>query len=167
MNLQFYYERLVDSKECKNFLKENKDAFLCSGLFIIDKSADKNEVNFDFFSALKNEIFSFKLDGEEVKLTPMKNFSSKAPEKLKDNFNLEMDFFEKLVLDKMKKEGINNQIQKLLFNLQSLEGKNYFVLTGFLSNMALLKAHIDIEKKDFEFFEKQSILSMMNVFKKK
>lgn len=166
MNLQFYYEKLIGSKECKDFLKENKDVYLCSGLFIIDKSVNKTEVNFDYFSPLKKEIFSFKLDGDEIKIVPMKHFGEKVPEKLSGNFDIDMDFFEKLVLDKMEEEKINNQIQKLFFNLQSLEEKNYFVLTGFLSNMALLKAHIDINKKEFEFFKKQSILGMMNVFKK-
>ncbi len=50
MNFQFYLEKLENSDVFKNFKKQNPDAYLCSGFFVIDKQAGKNnQQHLDFF----------------------------------------------------------------------------------------------------------------------
>ncbi|GAF78191.1 unnamed protein product [marine sediment metagenome] len=49
MNLQFYLEKLHASENFKNFIKENPDAYLCSGFFVIDKEGKDNKQHFDFW----------------------------------------------------------------------------------------------------------------------
>ena len=49
MNFQFYLEKLLESKDFKKFMKENKNAFLCSGFFAIDREKSDNQQHFDFY----------------------------------------------------------------------------------------------------------------------
>ena len=59
MNFQFYIEKLHNSEDFKKFMKENLDAYLCSGFFIIDFENPKNPDNkshLDFYIPSKNEM---------------------------------------------------------------------------------------------------------------
>ena len=62
MNFQFYAEKLKNSKKYQKFLKENKNAFLCSCLFVIDKEEGKDKQHFDFYIPSSKKIFSIPLE---------------------------------------------------------------------------------------------------------
>lgn len=49
MNFQFYWEKLQSSPEFKEFIKENKEAYSCSGFFTLDKEGSDNQRHIDFF----------------------------------------------------------------------------------------------------------------------
>jgi len=60
MNLQFYLDKVKNSKEFKKFIKENPDAFLTSGFFVIDKTGkEKDKYHLDYFISSKKEMVSF------------------------------------------------------------------------------------------------------------
>jgi len=68
MNLQFYLEKLQSSKEFKKFSKENPNAYLCSGFFIVDKANVKNpdnKVHLDFYIPAGGKVFSFDVKEEQ------------------------------------------------------------------------------------------------------
>lgn len=166
MNFQFYFEKLIESKDFKKFVKENKDSFLCSGFFIIDKKDKDNKQNLDYFVPSLNKMFAFKIDNK-VELIPIENYGEGfKPEKIPDNIDFNFYDIEKMIQDKMNKENIKNKIEKLLLSLQAKGKKNYILGTIFISGLGILKVKIDLDEKKITDFEKKSFFDMMKVVKK-
>ncbi len=165
MNLQFYLEKLFASDEFKKFKKENKEAYLCSGFFSIDRQGKDNQQHLDFYVSSNKKMFSFQLE-KGFELVPLENYDGRVPEKLSEKIEFDFDEVEDLIINKMKEENINKQIQKLLLSLQSLEGKNFIIGTIFISGMGILKVTIDLSEDKITNFEKKSFLDMFKIIKK-
>ncbi|MBU2562456.1 MAG: hypothetical protein KKF68_02225 [Nanoarchaeota archaeon] len=165
MNLQFYFEKLNVSEDFKKFKKENPDAFLCSGFFVIDKVGTDNQQHFDFYVPSSNEIYSFKGENNGEKI-PSERTEQKIPEKVSINYLITFEEVEKIIQDRMLKEKINSKIQKILLSLQKLNGKDFFVGTVFVSMLGMVKIHLDLVKKEIVLFEKKSFFDIVNVLKK-
>jgi hypothetical protein len=166
MNFQFYFEKLIESKDFKKFMSENKDAFLCSGFFIIDKKGEDNKQNLDYFVPSLDKMFSFKINNE-VELVPIEDFGKNfKPEKISNNIDFDFTDIENIIQDRMEQDKIKNKIEKLLFSLQSKDKKNYLLGTIFISGLGILKVKIDLDEKKIAEFEKKSFFDMMKVVKK-
>ena len=166
MNLQFYIEKLEDSKVYKDFIKKNKAAYFYSGFFSMDKQGKDSQVHLDFFIPKSEGVFSFRVDGEEIVLSPITIYDEKVPEKISNKLDIDFDFYEKLILKEIKNQKIKNKIQKILFSLQKLDKKNHLIVTCFLSHFGLVKLHVCLEDNKISHFEKKSIFDMVSVFKK-
>lgn len=164
MKFQDYYQKLIDAKEYQQFIKENKKAYPCSGLFIIDRQKGEIKVNLDFYLPETKKIFSFLID-KQVEKVPVENVDPTVPEKLGMNYSFDLATYEKLILSKMTEEKINGTLQKIMFSLQRTKGKDYLVTTCFLSNLGLLKIQIDISENKIILFEKKSFFDMIKVVK--
>ena len=166
MNFQFYYEKLTDSDEYKNFIEKNPSAYPCSCLFIVDRenSGEGNKVHFDFWLPEEKKMSSFRVD-KKVQFMDVENFETRPFEKISVDYTFDFDDFEKMILDKMSEEKINGKIQKLLFSLQRLKGKDFLITTGFLNNLGLLKVTISLDENKIISFEKKSFFDMMKIVK--
>jgi len=167
MNLQFYIEKLENSEIYKDFMKKNKGAYFYSGFFSVDKEGNDNQVHLDFFIPKPEGVFSFKVDGEKVVLSPITIYDEKIPEKISEKLDVDFDFYEKLIIKEIENQKIKNKVQKFLFSLQKLDKKNYLIVTCFLSSFGLVKLHLCLEDNKISHFEKKSIFDLVNVFKKK
>jgi len=154
MNFQFYLEKLKKSDEYKKFIRENPGAYFCSGFFSIDKTGNDNKQHFDFYvpggssiptnqplttppknqlnekdkGKIGGDVFSFKLeDGEFVKLERINE--EKIPEEISLDLDFDFSEIERLIREKMEEQKIKNKIQKLLFSLQRIKGKNMLLGT--------------------------------------
>lgn len=166
MNFQFYFEKLIESEEFKKFKNEHKDAFLCSGFFVIDKKDGKNSQNLDYFIPSSEKMFSFKLD-ENIEIIPIENYEKNFKlEKIPDNVNFDFTEIEDMILYRMEQEKIKNKIEKLLLSLQAKNRKNYILGTIFISGLGILKVKIDLDEKKIDEFEKKSFFDMMKIVKK-
>lgn len=168
VNLQFYLEKLRSSEEFKKFSKENPNAYLCSGFFIVDKTNVKNpsnKANLDFYSPKDGKAFSFDVK-EKIKLTPLEKYKN-IPKKISPECEFNFEDMEKMILDEIDKKNIKTKIQKLIFSLQNLRGKDFLIGAIFISSLGLLKVDIDISKKKITKFEKKSLLDMFRVTSKK
>lgn len=165
MNFQFYFEKLKESTDFKKFMKENRTAFLCSGFFAIDKEKTDNQQHFDFYAPNLNKIFSFQLE-KEIKRVALERFDEKVPEKVSSDFDFEFEEIEQMILERMKKEGIKNKLQKILLSLQRVNGKDFITGTAFISGLGMLKLNIDPVQKEIIDFEKKSFFDMMKIVKK-
>jgi len=166
MNLRFYLEKLYASKEFEQFKKENPEAFLCSGFFIIDKQGQDNKQHFDFYLPSERKMFSLQLE-ERIKIVPIELLNDKIPEKILLNYDFDFKDIEKMIIDEMERQNIKNKIQKILLSLQNLDGKDFLVGTVFISALGLLKINIDISQKKITKFEKTSFFDMVKIVKKK
>jgi len=166
MNLQFLIEKLEASEEFKNFMKENPKAYACSGFFVIDlEKGNDNKSHIDYYVPSSKEIFSFQLE-DGVKKIPVDIIDERVPEKVSLNYDINFDDVQKLIADELEKQNVKNKIQKILLSLQSLDGKEYFLGTVFISSLGIIKIEIDIDKKEITNFERKSFLDMMKVLKK-
>jgi hypothetical protein len=166
MNFQFYFEKLIESNSFKKFMKENKDAFLCSAFFIVDKKDKENKQNLDYYVPSIDKMYAFKIDSQ-VEMIPIENYGeSFKPEKIPNNVNFDFQEIEDMIQDRMEKEKIKNKIEKLLLSLQAKDKKNYILATIFISSLGILKVKIDLDEKKITDFEKKSFFDMIKVVKK-
>ena len=89
MNFQFYFEKLIKSKDFNKFISENKDAFFCSAFLVIDKKGEEiNRILIIILPSI-NKMFSFKMNNK-IELIPVENFGKVfKPEKIPDNINFD------------------------------------------------------------------------------
>jgi hypothetical protein len=165
MNSQFLLEKLKSSKEFKKFKKENPDAYLCSGFFIIDlENEEFNKYHFDFFLPKSKKTFSFELE-RGVKLVPLERIDEQIPSKI-SFFIFDFEEIEKIILAEMKSRKINNKIQKMIFSLQNVKGKNLLLGTIFIPFFGMIKTIIDVKRKKITDFEKKSFFDMFNIMRR-
>ncbi len=160
MNLQFHLKKLKNSEEYKRFVRENPDAYFCSGFFSIDKIGNDNKRHFDFYVPLEKRIFSFQLE-EGFKIVPLENLSGQVLDELDDNIDFGFEEVEKMIREKMREEGVDKEIQKILFSLQKLNERNFLVGTVFISSLGLIKINIDLEDRKVTDFEKKSFFDIL------
>ncbi len=160
MNLRFYLEKLYSSEIFKNFMKENPRAYMCSGFFTIDKEGKDNQRHFDFYIPDIKKMFSFRLE-KEIEKIPVELITKEIPPEIKFGFDFNFDEVEKMIINEMEKQNITNKLQKIIFSLQNINGKNFLVCTVFISMLGLLKIHIDLEKGKIVLFEKKSFFDLM------
>ncbi len=165
MNLQFYVEKLQNSEIFKNFMKAHPDAFICSGFFVIDKTGKEGgKQHFDYYLPQENKIESIQL--ENMQLVPIENFG-KITEEISLEYDFDFDKVEKMIEERMLQQGIRSKIQKILFSLQNVRGRNFLVCTVFISLLGMIKVNIDLKNMEIVVFEKKSLLDIMKVSKKK
>ncbi len=167
MNSQFLFEKLEDSEEFKQFIKENPKAYLCSGFFIIDMDKNpENKYHFDFYVPSSKKTFSFELENG-IKLVPLERNDEKVMEKLLMENHFDFDELKEKILTEMELKQVKNKIQKMIFSLQNIEGEDFLLGTIFLSGLGLIRADFDIKNNQITEFEKKSLFDMMKIVKKK
>ena len=166
MNINESYNKILKSKEYRDFMEQNKSAYLCSCFFMLDKENNSQEIHFDYYIGSEKKMFSFKINSE-ITLVLLEVFDKRIQEKLNLNKNIELENFEKLIVERMEKENIRESIKKFLYSFQCVKGKNLLLVTVFLSKLALLKVSIDISNIEIMDFEKKSFFDMVNIFRKK
>ena len=161
-NIQFYFEKLYDSMEFEKFKKENPDAILVGGFFVIDKIEKNpdNKQHFDYFIPSIKKMFSFEIE-KGVQLVPIENFGEKIPEAIKDNYDFDFDEVEELIVKEMEVQKIDKKLQKILLSLQHLENKDYLIGTVFISGMGMIKVQIELEEMKIIEFEKKSFFDLL------
>jgi len=165
MNFKFYLEKLFASEDFQKFIKENKEAYPCSGFFVIDLGGNDNKQHFDYFIPSTKEMFSFKLE-DKGKKVPIEISEGEPPEKLSLNQDFDFKEIENLILKEMEKRKIKNKIQKIFLSLQKTKGRNLLIGTVFISMMGLLSVQIELPQKEIILFEKKSFFDMMKINKK-
>ena len=165
MNMQFYEEKLSSSREFKDFIKENKDAYLCSGFFDVDKDGKDNKQHLDYYLPKEKKMISFQME-EGIKKVFVDMLDDKVPKKISKS-EFDFDDMEEMIQRRMQEQNIKNKIQKIIFSLQNLDGKDFLICTVFISMLGILKVNIDLSNKKITEFEKKSFFDIMKVTKKK
>jgi len=168
MNFQFFVEKLQHLDNYKEFISKNEGIYPCSCFFVIDrekKESGEDKQHFDFFIPSAGKMFSFQLE-DGGKLVPVELVEG---DKTPTEISLEVDFdfkdVEKLIEDRMQKEGIKSKIQRFLFSFQKKEKTHFLIGTVFISGLGILKIAIDTGKMELVDFEKKSLFEMVNIRK--
>lgn len=162
MNLQFFIEKLQSSEEFDKFKKENPDAFLCSGFFIIGiEDKQGNKYSLDYYSPTKKKMVGFQLENG-IKQIPLEMIEgTQEPMRLLADSDLSFDEMQEIILERMEKLSIGNKIQKMIFTLQNVDDVNILSCIVFLSNFGLLKVNINVFEKKILLFEKKSLFDLI------
>lgn len=165
INSRFLFEKLEGSDEYKKFAEENPKAYLCSGFFDIDMNSEMaNKYHLDFYVPSTKKTFSFQME-DGVKLMELERNEEVLPKVLMKK-NFDFDKVQEKILIEMELEKIKNKIQKMIFSLQNIDGKDMLLGTIFLSGMGLLKVNIDVYDNTISDFEKKSLFDMIKVVRK-
>lgn len=160
MNLQFYIEKLYASPEFENFKKEFDDAYLFSGFFVIDLVGNDNKQHLDFYVPEFGKLFSFQLESD-MQRVPLENIDKRTPEKLLVNYDFDFESVQKKIETEMKSRGIDKEIQKFLFSLQNLGGKDFLVSTVFISGMGILKVNLKLPELEITDFVQKGFMDFI------
>ena len=169
MHFQFYLEKLIASPEFNEFMSEHRDAFCCSGFFVVDREKSKvsqDKQHFDYFVPSEKKMYSFSLE-DGVKKIPVEMYDESVPEKISLDYDYDFDNVEKIINERMVTEKTKGNVTKILYSMQHLDGKDYLVGTVFLSMLGMLRVHYDIEAEELVLFEKKSFMDMLQITKKK
>ena len=160
MKLAPYVDKLNNSKEFKHFQKENKDAFMVAGFFVLDFEGKNNVHQIDYYVPSKKKIAAFTLDNH-VTMQMLDLLNAKNPEKLDIKTNMDLDQLSGILEDEMKNRTITAEIKKIIAVLQTIEGKKVWNLSCVLSGMGILNAHVEDSSKSVLKMEKKSILDFV------
>lgn len=166
MRLSEYFRELQKSENFKQFVIKNPGTFFCSAFFVIDKEKNDNKQHLDFYVPSQEKIFSFQMENS-IKMSTIELLDKKIPEKIQVKSDIDFGKVEDGILDEMERKKISSKIQKLIFSLQKVEGRNFLIGTIFLSMFGLLKVIIDADTGKMTDFEKKSVFDMVNIFKKR
>ena len=158
-------EKLSLSEEFKNFMKDNRDAYLCSGFFVIDKNTKNpdNKQHFDYYIPSSKKMFSFQLE-DGIKIVPIDTLNKEIPEKISKH-EFDFDEIEKIIEEEMEKQNVKSKIQKIILSLQNIKGRDYLICTVFISMLGILKVKINLSTEEVTEFEKKSFFDIMKVKK--
>lgn len=165
MNLQFFIEKLQDSDEFKEFIEKHSDAFLASCFFVIDVAKPNNEeekkYHLDYFIPSEKRMVAFELE-KGIKQSDVELYGrEEVPSKLKAISELEFDEIKSMIWERMQKESVNKELQKIIMSLQNVNGRDVFVCTVFISGLGIVRCWIDDENKEITEFEKKSFFDFM------
>lgn len=159
MKIQPYITRLSSSSEFKNFQKQNKDAFMMAGFFVIDFESGKNLHQIDYYIPSTKKVAAFTLDGGvKLQLLDSPPGAKKAPQQLDMQTKIDLDAIHGILEDEMKNRSITEDIKKIIAVIQNIDGKKIWNINCVLSGMGILKAHIEDESESVLKMEKASIM---------
>jgi len=160
MKIQPYVTKMNNSPEYKQFIKQNSDAFLAAGFFIIDYESGNNVHQIDLYVPSKKKVAAFTLD-KKIIMQMMDLMHAKAPEKLDINTKIDIDALKGILEDEMKNRSITEEVKKIIAILQTVDGKKIWNLNCILSGMELLRVHIEDDSKSILKMEKFSMLDFV------
>ncbi|MDP3027685.1 MAG: hypothetical protein Q8N63_08320 [Nanoarchaeota archaeon] len=148
---------ITESPVFKNFIKENPDAELVAGFFIIDLLENSNQRSLDY--KIGGKIFTFSLnESDEITMTEDELIQSDKPlEKISPDIKIDLDEVSSIAEKEAIKNNIKNKFQKIIAILQLHERKNIWNLTCMLDNLIILNILIDSETGDIIKFDRKSM----------
>ena len=160
-----YIEKVKKSSAYKLLMEEDPKAYLCSIFFLRDFDEGNNETQVDFYSPMKKNIVSFKVDKkvEKVESRHAKTITNKKfiPQPLPENIKMDIDEMKSTLSDEMHNRDMAYEIEKVLAFLNMTDGSAVWNCTGFLKGLGLLQAHVEDKSASVLFMEKKSLFDLI------
>ena len=164
---------MKESKEFKEFMKEDPKAYLCSLFFTRDFIEKKNETQVDFYSPKVKMIISFKIGegGKGIERTPLNKKAETLthkkfiPKPLKEELKLDIDEIEPTLTDEMHNRGMTYTIEKILAFVSITDGEVIWNCTAFLKGLGLLLAHVEDKSNTVLYMDKKSFFDLLRFTK--
>src|SRR3972149_2183716 len=165
MKPSHYIEKVKKSAPYKLMMEEDPKAYLCSVFFLRDFDEGNNETQVDFYSPMRKNIVSFKVDKkvEKVENKHAKTLTNKklVPQPLPENVKMDIDEMKSTILDEMHNRDMTYEIEKVLAFLNMTDGAAVWNCTGFLKGLGLVQAHVEDKSQSVLFMEKKSLFDLI------
>lgn len=158
-------EKVESSNEFKDFIKQNENAHLVAGFFIIDFISNDNKKSLDYLSGEKIYTFDF-LDNGKVKFRE-DELIEKTNQKLTQiskEISVELDELKSIAGTRILDEGISAKFNKIIAILQNNKDKQVWNLTCMIDGLIIINILIDANTGEIIKFERKS---MMDLIRKK
>lgn len=165
-----YVQKVKNSQDFKEFMKEDPKAYLCSLFFTRDFNDNRSETQVDFYSPKKKMIVSFKAD-KKIERFPLNKKAETLthkkfiPKPIKETIKMDVDELEPTLTDEMHNRGMTYHIEKLLAFVNITDGELIWNCTGFLRGLGLLQAHVEDKTNTVLFMEKKSFFDILKFTK--
>ncbi|MEK6860125.1 MAG: hypothetical protein AABX54_04910 [Nanoarchaeota archaeon] len=169
------FKEISESFLFKDFIKQNPDAELCAGFFVLDFFGNDNKKSLDYrvgekvFSFSINELGKIKMN--EDKLVNSENRKFPELKKINPGVRFDLDEAESTAKIKTLDEGIASKFSKIIAVLQKYkseetneEEKQIWNLTCMLEGLIIIHILIDSDTGEIIKFERKS---MMDLIRKK
>lgn len=158
-------EAVESSEIFQNFLKENPDAELCAGFFIIDFVSNDNKKSIDYKTSDKIFTFDLRDDGRvmisEDKLISLENCKFPKLEKIDREIKIEVDELKGIAGVRALDEGISAKLNKIIAVLQKYNNRQIWNLTCMLDGLIILNILIDSNSGEIIKFERKSMMDLV------
>ena len=171
MKPETYIKKVKESKDYKDFMKEDPKAYLCSLFFVRDFSGPQKETQVDFYSPKIKKIVSFKVEGNKVERAPIHKKAETlthkkfVPKPMKDTIKMDVDEMQPTLMDEMHNRGMTYEIEKILAFLNITDDRVLWNCTGFLKGLGLLQAHVEDSTGTVLFMDKKSFFDIIKKVK--
>jgi hypothetical protein len=110
-------------------------------------------------------MFSFKLE-KECEKELIETREGFLPEKISDKIDFELKDVEKILIERMKEDKIQEKVQKIFISLQRTNKKEVLIGTIFISAMGMIMFEMELSTKKIISFQKKSFLDFFKILKK-
>lgn len=151
------HQIITKSKIFKSFIKDNPEAELVAGFFILDLLENNNQRSLDY--KIQQKIFTFSLNEyNEITFREDELIKSEKPlEKVSSDIKIDLDEIRGIAEKEAEKGSIRNKFQKIIAVLQLNEGKQVWNLTCILEGFVILNIIVDSETGDVIKFDRKSM----------
>lgn len=145
MRFKQSYDKLLESKEFKQWREKNKKDYLAHG-FYMDDEVSKNEWQIGFYNKEKDKMTTFSVFKERVEVSKEAEIFKKPEAKIEElkveEIKISSDEGFKIA-DKIQKEKYSSDLpQKRFMIIQNLEGKTVFNITMLTATFEALNLRI-------------------------
>jgi len=163
------YEIVTDSAVFKKFIKENPNAELVAGFFILDflSNDNKDSINYKLSEKDSNQIYIFELDkNKEVIMKQDKLIDTEASTKqkltqIKPEVKIDLDKITSITEKKAKENNITAKFHKIIAVLQNHENQLIWNLTCMLDQLIILHILVNSETGEVIKFERKSMMDFI------
>jgi len=160
MKFEHYAKKLEESEEFAKFIRQNPEAYLCAGFFVLDLETGNHIHQIDYVLP-NNKIATFLLDdGVKLKISD-KPIKKKLPHIEKLQIKTDLEALQGIVEDEMKNRTVTGKIKKIIAILHILDNKLIWNLQCILDGLNIVQVHIDDEDQTILKFEKHSLMELI------
>ncbi len=177
-------EQIEKSPAFANFKKQNPDAKLCAGFFVINLESgelqgatnETTQKQLDYCLP-DNKIFTFIINQATNEITikeaetleqtkEQKEDESKKLQPLnKQNIKIDLDDILLILKSEFQVRGISKKLNKIIAILQNYENREIWNLTCMLAGFEMIQIHINSESGDILKFEKKNMFEFIKKVK--
>lgn len=165
MTLQQTFETIESSAVFKKFIKENSNAELVAGFFILDFISNDTKKSLDYKIPQTDKIFTFELDkNNEVILKQDKLINDpNLPklQKIQPSTRIEIEELRAIAEKQALKHNIQSKFHKIIAVLQMHNTQQVWNLTCMLEGLTILNILIDCDTGYIIKFDKKTIMDFV------
>jgi hypothetical protein len=158
--IQELYEELKKQECYKKFIKDNKDAFLCAGFFVINLVDGEDKFQLDFYIPKKKRIAISEYPFKEIRIQKDK-MESMMP---LDELMIQVDLSDVEEIVEEAKAGNNNE--QITTKIIAVLKDGIWNLTCMSDTLDLIRIKVSASNEQILQFEKVGLMEMVRIERK-